>query len=93
MKKILALLLIAGMTAFIACGPNKKDQEAKEKQRKEDSATIVSLMNENDSLTGLLKEKTDSLALLKKKNKGKAKTTKNSPKAKVDIKTQPPKAQ
>jgi hypothetical protein len=33
MKKLIALVLVAGMAAFIACGPSKKDKEkAKAKQ-------------------------------------------------------------
>jgi hypothetical protein len=74
MKKLLAIVLIAGMAAFIACGPSKKDQEAKEKQKQDSIAAAEKAKKEADSLAAVEKEKrkADSLkadSIAKAKNR------------------------
>ena len=57
MKKLLALVLIAGMATFVACGPSKKDQEAKEKAKQDSIAAAEKAKKEADSLASVEKEK------------------------------------
>jgi membrane protein involved in colicin uptake len=57
MKKLLALLLVAGMVAFVACGPSKKDQEAKEKAKQDSIKAAEKAKKEADSLAAVEKEK------------------------------------
>jgi hypothetical protein len=74
MKKLLALALVAGMVAFVACGPSKKDQEAKEKAKQDSIKAAEKAKKEADSLASVEKEKRrlDSLkqdSIAKAKNK------------------------
>jgi membrane protein involved in colicin uptake len=74
MKKLLALALVAGMVAFVACGPSKKDQEAKEKAKQDSIKAAEKAKKEADSLAAVEKEKRrmDSLkqdSIAKAKNK------------------------
>ncbi len=49
MKKILSLLLIAGFTALIACGPSAEEKAAAEKAR-QDSINVVMAQMAADSM-------------------------------------------
>ena len=83
MKKILSMLLIAGMASFVACGPSAKEKEAKlqhiKDSVKQDSIQKVLAAKEQlkkDSiakveLAAKEKAKQDSLANLAKKPAGK----------------------
>ncbi len=80
MKKLLALLLVAGMVSFVACGPSKKDQEAKEKAKQDSISAAEKAKKEADSLASVEKQKRrldslkqDSLAKADKKNQNKPK--------------------
>ena len=77
MKKLLALVLVAGMVAFVSCGPSKKDQEAKEKAKQDSIKAAEKAKKEADSLASVEKEKRklDSL-----KQDSIAKAEKNKPK-------------
>jgi len=57
MKKLLALVLVAGMVAFVSCGPSKKDQEAKEKAKQDSINAAEKAKKEADSLAAVEKEK------------------------------------
>jgi hypothetical protein len=57
MKKLLALVLVAGMVAFVSCGPSKKDQEAKEKAKQDSIKAAEKAKKEADSLASVEKEK------------------------------------
>jgi len=77
MKKLLALVLVAGMVAFVSCGPSKKDQEAKEKAKQDSIKAAEKAKKEADSLAAVEKEKRkldslkqDSIAKAEKKPKG-----------------------
>jgi hypothetical protein len=65
MKKLLALVLVAGMVTFVACGPSKKDQEAKEKQKQDSINLAEKAKKEADSLANVekLKHQKDSLKM------------------------------
>ena len=75
MKKLLALALVAGMVAFVACGPSKKDQEAKEKAKQDSINAAEKAKKEADSLAAVekLKHQQDSLKMdsMAKANKNK----------------------
>jgi hypothetical protein len=73
MKKIVAVLLIAGIAAFVACGGNDKAKlKAREDSLRKDS---ISKVHKADSLAAIEKanQRTDSLRKdsLAKANKGK----------------------
>jgi hypothetical protein len=75
MKKLLALTLIAGMVAFVACGPSKEDQEKKEKAKQDSIKAAEKAKTEADSLDRVAaeKRKQDSLrqdSIDKAKNHG-----------------------
>jgi flagellar biosynthesis component FlhA len=57
MKKLVGLLLVAGMVTFVACGPSKKDQEAKEKAKQDSIAAAEKAQKEADSLASVEKAK------------------------------------
>ena len=57
MKKLFALLLVAGMVAFVACGPSQKEKEAKEKAKQDSIAAAEKAKIEADSLAAVEKEK------------------------------------
>lgn len=66
MKKIFALILIAGMIAFFACGPSEKEKKEKAEKAKQDSIARA------DSLKAVLlieKMKQDSILAVEKSNK------------------------
>jgi len=79
MKKLFALLVVAGMVAFVACGP-KKDKEAEQKRLdslKADSlAQVEKAQKDADSIAAAQKAqaeadslKADSIAKADKKGK------------------------
>jgi Flp pilus assembly protein TadB len=76
MKKLLALVLVAGMVAFVACGPSKEDQEKKEKAKQDSIKAAEKAKTEADSLAKVEKEKNRIDSLKKdsieksKKNQG-----------------------
>jgi|WetSurMetagenome_2_1015567.scaffolds.fasta_scaffold1017617_1 hypothetical protein len=78
MKKLLALILVAGMATFIACGPSQKDKDeaAKKKQDSIHKADSIAAVEKEkhlaDSLAAAEKEKRakDSLAKLQNKPQG-----------------------
>jgi len=74
MKKLLALLIVAGMASFVACGPSQKELEAKEKAKQDSIAAAEKAKQEADSLAFVEKEKAridslraDSIAQVDKK--------------------------
>jgi len=96
MKKLLALTLIAGMVAFVACGPSKKEKEAKEKAKQDSINAAEKAKREADSLATIEKAKAvkdslrkDSIAKAEKKqpkgtaaHKQQAPATQTTPKPK-----------
>ncbi len=87
MKKLLALVLVAGMVTFISCGPSKKDQEAKAKQKQDSIAAAEKAKKEADSLAAVEKEKRkldslkqDSIAKVDKKKHHQGNKPKNNSK-------------
>jgi hypothetical protein len=64
MKKVLSLLVIAGMLAVIACGPSAEEKAAQEKA-KQDSIAAVQKAKE-DSIAAVVKAKEDSIAAVQK---------------------------
>ena len=60
MKKVLSVLVIAGMAALIACGPSAEEKAAKEKAKADSIAAVVKA----DSIAMAEKEKAfaDSVA-------------------------------
>jgi len=94
MKKLFALVLVAGMLAFVACGPSKKDREAKEKQKQDSIVAAEKAKKEADSLAAVEKAKSimdslkkDSIAKADKKkahgNKPSVKTKEQKIKEKI----------
>ena len=65
MKKLLALALIAGMVAFVACGPSKEDQEKKEKAKQDSINAAEKAKKEADSLAKVEAEKRKQASLRK----------------------------
>lgn len=57
MKKLFALAIVAGMVAFVACGPSKKDIEAKEKARQDSINAAERARREADSLANVDRER------------------------------------
>jgi len=77
MKKLLALTLIAGIVTFVACGPSKKELEAKAKAKQDSINAAEKAKKEADSLALVEKTKAvkdslrkDSIAKADKKAKG-----------------------
>ena len=77
MKKLLALTLIAGIVTFVACGPSKKELEAKAKAKEDSINAAEKAKKEADSLALVEKTKAvkdslrkDSIAKADKKVKG-----------------------
>ena len=70
MKKLLALVIISGMVTFVACGPSKKDIEAKEKLKQDSIAAVDKQRKQADSLAQVEKQKreADSLAQMDEEN-------------------------
>ena len=62
MKKLVALMIIAGMVSFVACGTNKKELAAKQLKVKQDSILKVDSLAKVDSIAKalVLKAKQDS---------------------------------
>ncbi len=50
MKKILSLLVVAGMMTFVACGPSAKEKAAAEKLKQDSIATAMAAQATQDSL-------------------------------------------
>jgi hypothetical protein len=66
MKKLVSLALVAGMVAFVvSCGPSKKEQEAKEKQKQDSINAVEKQKKETDSLAAVakLQHQKDSLKM------------------------------
>lgn len=66
------------MVSFVACGPSKKDLEAKEKAKQDSIAAVEKAQKETDSLASVEKEKRrldslkqDSIAKADKKGQNK----------------------
>lgn len=85
MKKLLALVLVAGMATFVACGPSKADKEKKEKEKQDSIAAAEKAKKEADSLAAVEKEKRkmdslreDSIKKAKNKPQGGHKPTGNN---------------
>jgi len=57
MKKLFALAIVAGMVAFVACGPSKKDIEAKEKAKQDSVNAAERARREADSLANVERER------------------------------------
>jgi hypothetical protein len=97
MKKLLSLLVIAGMFAVVACGPSAEELAAKAKQKADsiknamtqDSIAKAALQKHIDDSIAQVKEqlKKDSIAQAEAKKGGKPKAgatdTKTTPKSKV----------
>lgn len=58
MKKVFALFVIAGMVAFVACGPNKDAEKAK---KLKDSLTADSIMKDSILQAEIAMKTADSL--------------------------------
>ena len=57
MKKLFALAIVAGMVAFVACGPSKKEIEAKEKAKQDSVNAAERARREADSLANVERER------------------------------------
>ena len=64
MKKLLSVLVIAGMVAMVACGPSAEEKAAKEKA-KQDSIALVQKAKD-DSIAAVQQAKDDSIAAVQK---------------------------
>jgi hypothetical protein len=69
MKKILSMLLIAGMATFIACGPSAKEKEAKAKATADSIAEVKARVAADSIAQVKAKAKADSIAMVKEKAK------------------------
>ena len=56
MKKVLSIALVAGMFAFIACGPSKQDAEKAEKEKLDSNSAAMA----QDSIAAAMAQ--DSMA-------------------------------
>lgn len=68
MKKLFSIFLLAGMMAFVACGPSAEEKAAAEK-RVQDSITAVKEQAKQDSIAAVEKAKQDSIAAAVEKAK------------------------
>lgn len=64
MKKLFSLLLLAGMAAFVACGPSAEELAAKEKAKQDSIATAQREVAIADSIAAVETAKADSIALV-----------------------------
>jgi len=79
MKKLASLLLVAGMVAFVACGPSAEEKAAMEKAKQDsiDAATkavqdSMTMAAEQAKMDSIAKAQADSIAAAEA-NKGKKK--------------------
>jgi len=79
MKKLFALVLVAGMVAFVACGPSQKEKDAKEKAKQDSIAAVEKVKKEADSLAAVEKEKAKQDSIAKAEKKKAPKHTGNKP--------------
>jgi hypothetical protein len=97
MKKILSIMLVAGMATFVACGPSAKEKAAKEKAKQDSIAMVEKQKRMQDSIARVEKQKRmqdsiakvekekrmqDSLAMVAKKGHKKAAKTEKKEEAK-----------
>ena len=68
MKKLFTLFVLAGMMAFVACGPSAEEKAAAEK-RVNDSIAAVKVQAKQDSIAKVEKAKQDSIAAAAEKAK------------------------
>jgi hypothetical protein len=66
MKKVLSVIAVAGMLAFVACGPSAEEKAAAEKKI-QDSLAQVEQQKVNDSLAAAEQVVKDSLAKVEAK--------------------------
>jgi len=66
MKKLFSLLLLAGMAAFVACGPSAEELAAKEKAKQDSIAKAQREVAIADSIAAVETAKADSIALVEK---------------------------
>lgn len=66
MKKLLSLIVIAGLFTFVACGPSAEEIAAKEKAKADSIAKAEKELAIQDSIAAVQKAKDDSIALAKK---------------------------
>ena len=66
MKKVLSVIAVAGMLAFVACGPSAEEKAAAEKLI-QDSLAQVEQQRVNDSLAAAEQVVKDSLAMVEAK--------------------------
>jgi hypothetical protein len=66
MKKLLSVIAVAGMFAFVACGPSAEEKAAAE-QKIQDSLAQVEQTRINDSIAAAEKVVNDSLAAVEAK--------------------------
>lgn len=62
MKKLLSVLLIAGMASLVACGPSAEEKAAKEKAKQDSIANAERELFIQDSLAKVEQMKQDSIA-------------------------------
>ena len=63
MKKVLTTLLVAGMFAFVACGPSAEEKAAAEKKKQDSIDAVQKAMNDSiaTAQAAVEKAKTDSM--------------------------------
>ncbi len=66
MKKLLSLLVIAGMAALVACGPSAEELAAKEKAKQDSIAKAQREVAIADSIAAVETAKADSIAAVAK---------------------------
>jgi hypothetical protein len=66
MKKVLSLLVVAGMFAIVACGPSAEEKAATEKAKQDSIAKVQKEQAIADSVAAVEKAKQDSIALVQK---------------------------
>ncbi len=65
MKKLFSLLVIAGMVAFVACGPSAEEKAAAEKAKQDSIAAVQQKID--DSIAAAQQAIDDSIAAAKQK--------------------------
>ena len=87
MKKVLTLLVVAGMMSFVACGPSAKDKAAAEKLKQDSIATAQADQAKQDSIANVAKQdsianaaKQDSIAKAEEAGKNKKEVKKEAKK-------------
>jgi hypothetical protein len=63
MKKVLSLIAVAGMFAFIACGPSAEEKEAMDKARKDSIEQVEKARQDSIAMSAdMEKARQDSMA-------------------------------